>query len=183
MGKGWMMVKSVLLFFKMYLDAWVQILWHFKWCSSFTSEGSNAFNSFSLAFSGWELANMYAEYSESQKQGVANAAPSYNKILRTPPHPHPRASPYSRWACRSRLDRFLHLQARRNLILFSFDCPLFAWIGEHLCHVSIFFVQIQEFSFIPPISQRMIKFCLCRLHAVYPCTCTKLYCYPIRVLQ
>lgn len=27
---------------------------------------------------------MYAEYSECQRQGVANAAPSYDKILRTP---------------------------------------------------------------------------------------------------
>lgn len=27
---------------------------------------------------------MYAEYSECQRQGVANAASSYDKILRTP---------------------------------------------------------------------------------------------------
>lgn len=33
---------------------------------------------------------MYAEYSECQRQGVANAAPSYDKILRTlPPPPSP----------------------------------------------------------------------------------------------
>lgn len=30
------------------------------------------------------------------------------------------------------------------------------------------FVQNQDFSFIYPISQRMIQFCLCRLHAIYP---------------
>lgn len=30
---------------------------------------------------------MYAEYSECQRKGVANAAPSYDKILQTPPPP------------------------------------------------------------------------------------------------
>lgn len=38
-----------------------------------------------------------------------------------------------------------HLPPWSNLICISFDCPLFAWVGEHLCHVSILSYEYRSF--------------------------------------
>lgn len=73
----WCEVCDGVIFLKMYFEnEWNLFLRIAKcwWC--FAAEGSNAFSCFSLNFPGWELANMHAEYSECQRQGVANAAPS-----------------------------------------------------------------------------------------------------------
>lgn len=38
-----------------------------------------------------------------------------------------------------------HLPPWRVLIFISFDCPWFAWVGQHLCHVSILSYEYRSF--------------------------------------
>lgn len=94
----------------------------------FTSEGSNTSSSSSFRLC-WMRVGKYVRgvFSNPKSQGVADAAPlstwSTKKILRspspTPPTLHPLPPlPYSRWACRRRLDR-CHT-SRRGAISFAF---------------------------------------------------------------